>query len=114
MTDDHRPSFTRGVFAGEIPADELRLTIRNSLSQNPLLASAYVALAEAYRRANVIDAGLQSVINSDIAEVTAPRFAKNPRPYARTERRSVPVTYPAARSLRSERCNRLSPHPWAY
>jgi serine/threonine protein kinase len=62
--------------AGEIPADELRVTIRNSLGQNPLLASAYVALAEAYRRANVIDAGLQSVINSDIAEVTGPRFAK--------------------------------------
>ncbi len=62
--------------AGEIPADELRLTIRNSLGQNPLLASAYVALAEAYRRANVIDAGLQSVINSDIAEVTGPRFAR--------------------------------------
>jgi len=60
--------------SGELPEFELRTFIRGALRNEPQLSSAFVALTDAYRRANLIDAHLQSVINTDIAEVTAPNL----------------------------------------
>jgi len=40
---------------GQIPEFELRSCLRNELAQQPELSSAYIALVEAYRRANLID-----------------------------------------------------------
>src|SRR5581483_3875908 len=58
--------------AGQLPEFELRSFIRSALRQEPQLSSAFVALADAYRRANLIDAQLQTTIKADIAEVTSP------------------------------------------
>src|SRR6202000_2488899 len=58
--------------SGEIAESELRGRIRRALSVNPRLSTAYIALAEAYRRANIIDVRLHSTINADIAEITSP------------------------------------------
>lgn len=59
--------------SGEIPEFELRSCLRNELAQEPELSSAFLALVEAYRRANLIDPELQTTLNTDIAEVTGPR-----------------------------------------
>jgi serine/threonine protein kinase len=59
--------------SGRLPALELRNCIRSALNEDPQLSLAFLALAEAYRRANLIDASLHSTINADIAEVTRPR-----------------------------------------
>lgn len=71
--------------AGQIPEFELRSCLRNELAQEPGLSSAFLALVEAYRRANLIDPELQTTLNTDIAEVTGPRKGKGltmirPRP----------------------------------
>jgi serine/threonine protein kinase len=69
--------------SGEIPESELRNCLRKALAQEPELSSAFIALIEAYRRAKVIDPGLQSALNADIAEVTGPRMGATmirPRP----------------------------------
>jgi serine/threonine protein kinase len=58
--------------SGRLPALELRNCIRSALTEDPQLSLAFLALAEAYRRANLIDAALHSTINSDIAAVTRP------------------------------------------
>jgi serine/threonine protein kinase len=60
--------------SGELPEFELRTFIRGALRNEPQLSSAFVALTDAYRRANLIDANLQSIINTDIAEVTGPNL----------------------------------------
>ena len=59
--------------SGQIPEFELRSCLRNALAQEPELSSAFLALVEAYRRANLIDPELQTTLNTDIAEVTGPR-----------------------------------------
>src|SRR6516225_5197354 len=59
--------------SGEIPEFELRNCLRNAIAQEPELCSAFVALIEAHRRANLIDPNLQSTLNADIEEVTGPR-----------------------------------------
>jgi serine/threonine protein kinase len=59
--------------SGEIPEFELRTCLRNAIAQEPELCSAFVALIEAHRRANLIDPNLQSTLNADIEEVTGPR-----------------------------------------
>ncbi len=59
--------------AGELTETELRSTIRHALTEQPLLSSAYVALTEACRRANIIDPELHSTIIADITEITGPR-----------------------------------------
>ena len=61
--------------SGELPEVALRNSIRTALNEDPYLSSAFIALAEAYHRANVIDADLQATIVADIAEVTAPKLA---------------------------------------
>jgi serine/threonine protein kinase len=69
--------------SGEIPEFELRTCLRNAIAQEPELCSAFVALIEAHRRANLIDPDLQSTLNADIEEVTGPRVALTmirPRP----------------------------------
>ena len=69
--------------SGEIPEFELRNCLRNAIAQEPELCSAFVALIEAHRRANLIDLDLQSTLNADIEEVTGPRVALTmirPRP----------------------------------
>src|SRR5579863_6570759 len=60
--------------SGQLPEYELRNCIRSALCEDPELSPAFLALAEAYRRANLIDANLQLTINADIAEVTGPRL----------------------------------------
>ncbi len=60
--------------SGELPEFELRTFIRSALSKEPQLSMDFVELTEAYRRANLIDASLQSTINADIAEVMGPNF----------------------------------------
>jgi serine/threonine protein kinase len=69
--------------SGEIPEFELRNCLRNAIAQEPELCSAFVALIEAHRRANLIDLDLQSTLNADIEEVTGPRVPMTmirPRP----------------------------------
>ena len=69
--------------SGEIPEFELRNCLRNAIAQEPELCSAFVALIEAHRRANLIDPNLQSTLNADIEEVTGPRVPMTmirPRP----------------------------------
>src|SRR5262249_41134803 len=51
---------------------ELRNFIRGAVSREPQLSPELLALVENYHRANLIDSNLQSSINADIAEVTAP------------------------------------------
>ena len=60
--------------SGRLPEIELRNCIKSALNEDPQLYPIFVELAEVYRRANLIDAGLQSTINADIAEVTGPRL----------------------------------------
>jgi serine/threonine protein kinase len=60
--------------SGQLPEFELRSFIRRALAQEPELSQAFIALTDAYRRANLIDATLQSTINADIVEVTGPRL----------------------------------------
>jgi serine/threonine protein kinase len=60
--------------SGELAEGELRNSIREALSEDPELSPAFVALADAYRRANLIDADLQSAIIADITEVTGPKL----------------------------------------
>jgi serine/threonine protein kinase len=59
--------------SGKLSQDELRNNIRDALSREPFLSPAYIALCEAYRRAQVIDAELYSSIVADIREITGPR-----------------------------------------
>jgi hypothetical protein len=70
--------------SGQLPEFELRSRIRSALAQEPQLSPACMALMDAYRRANLIDAKLQSTINADIAEVTGPilglTMVRSPRP----------------------------------
>ena len=69
--------------SGEIPELQLRDCLRNAIAQEPELSSAFFALIEAHRRANLIDLDLQSTLNADIEEVTGPRVALTmirPRP----------------------------------
>ena len=66
--------------SGDLTQSELRNVIRAALVEEPMLSTAYIALAESYRRANVIDAELQSNIVADITDVTGPY------PEARTPR----------------------------
>ncbi|MDB6159667.1 MAG: serine/threonine protein kinase [Gammaproteobacteria bacterium] len=70
--------------SGQLPEFELRSFIRSALAQEPQLSPALMALTDAYRRANLIDAKLQSTINADIAEVTGPildlTMVRSPRP----------------------------------
>ena len=60
--------------SGDLSESELRNVIRAALVEEPMLATAYVALAAAYRRANVIDDELQSSIVADITDVTGPHL----------------------------------------
>jgi hypothetical protein len=57
--------------SGDLSEAELRNGIRTALVNDPVLSTAYIALTEAYRRADVIDAELQSSIVADIAEFSA-------------------------------------------
>jgi hypothetical protein len=70
--------------SGQLPEFELRSFIRSALAQEPQLSPAFMALTDAYRRANLIDAKLQSTIAADIAEVTGPildlTMVRAPRP----------------------------------
>jgi hypothetical protein len=70
--------------SGQLPEFELRSFIRSALAQEPQLSPAFMALTDAYRRANLIDAKLQSTIAADIAEVTGPildlTMVRSPRP----------------------------------
>src|ERR1700760_3536143 len=61
--------------SGELPEGELRNSIREALMEDPDLSPTFVALADAYRRANLIDAHLESAIIADITEVTGPKTA---------------------------------------
>jgi serine/threonine protein kinase len=61
--------------SGELAEGALRDSIREALSEDPDLSPAFVALTDAYRRANLIDADLQSAIIADITEVTGPKPA---------------------------------------
>jgi serine/threonine protein kinase len=65
------------------------------LRQEPELSSAFVALTDAYRRANLIDAQLQTTINADIVEVTTPMNL--------TMVRNVPANMTRVRTLEAER-----------
>jgi serine/threonine protein kinase len=58
--------------SGQLPEFELRSFIRSALTEDPQLSPAFIALTDAYRRANLIDAKLQSTINADIVEITGP------------------------------------------
>jgi serine/threonine protein kinase len=58
--------------SGQLPEFELRTFIRDALTEDPQLSPAFIALTDAYRRANLIDAKLQSTINADIVEITGP------------------------------------------
>src|SRR3569833_1900568 len=58
--------------SGQLPEFELRRAIRAALSEEPRLSQALIDLIDAYRRAEMIDAGLYSTLNSDIAEVVGP------------------------------------------
>jgi hypothetical protein len=58
---------------GELSESELRSSIRRALTEQPQFSSTYVALTEAYRRANVIDSDLHSTIIADITEITGPQ-----------------------------------------
>jgi serine/threonine protein kinase len=58
--------------SGQLPEFELRRFICDALTADPKLSPAFIALTDAYRRANLIDAQLQSTINADIADLTGP------------------------------------------
>src|ERR1700722_13303271 len=58
--------------SGQLPEFELRRFICDALAEDPKLSPAFIALTDAYRRANLIDAQLQSTINADIADLTGP------------------------------------------
>src|SRR3981081_2020624 len=58
--------------SGQLPEFELRRFICDALAEDPKLSPAFIALTDAYRRANLIDAQLQSTINADIVEITGP------------------------------------------
>ena len=58
--------------SGQLPEFELRQFICDALAEDPKLSTAFIALTDAYRRANLIDAQLQSTINADIADLTGP------------------------------------------
>jgi serine/threonine protein kinase len=58
--------------SGQLPEFELRRFICDALAEDPKLSSAFIALTDAYRRANLIDAQLQATINADIADLTGP------------------------------------------
>jgi serine/threonine protein kinase len=58
--------------SGQLPEFELRRFICDALAEDPKLSPAFIALADAYRRANLIDAQLQATINADIADLTGP------------------------------------------
>ena len=60
--------------SGELTQSQLRDIIRSALTREPSLSTAYIALSEAYRRAQVIDAELHAVIVADIREITGPRL----------------------------------------
>src|SRR5215472_476427 len=69
--------------SGQIPELDLRNCLRNAIAREPELSSAFLALIEAHRRANLIDLNLQSTLNADIEELTGPRVASTmirPRP----------------------------------
>jgi serine/threonine protein kinase len=96
--------------SGELPEGVLRNSIREALSEDPYLSPAFVALADAYRRANLIDADLQSAIIADITEVTGPKLAltmvraARPAPVdasrpSGSDTHEHPRTQPTARSL---------------
>jgi serine/threonine protein kinase len=68
--------------SGQLPEFELRSFIRSSLRRKPELSSAFIALTDAYCRANLIDDTLHTTINSDIVEVTAPMNQPMSRPSA--------------------------------
>jgi serine/threonine protein kinase len=96
--------------SGELPEGELRNSIREALSEDPYLSPAFVALADAYRRANLIDADLQSAIIADITEVTGPKSSltivrpARPAPFDSSRPNGSdtyqhPRTQPTARSL---------------
>jgi predicted Ser/Thr protein kinase len=65
--------------SGSLSEAELRNGIRTALVEEPVLSTAYIALTEAYRRANVIDADLQSSIVADISELTGPAHTGSSR-----------------------------------
>lgn len=58
--------------SGQLPEFELRRFICDALTEDPRLSPAFIALTDAYRRANLIDAQLQSTINADIADLAGP------------------------------------------
>src|ERR1700736_6256498 len=58
--------------SGQLPEFELRRFICDALAEDPKLSPAFIALTDAYRRANLIDAQLHSTINADIADLTGP------------------------------------------
>jgi len=87
--------------SGQLPEFELRSFIRKSLQQEPELSSAFVALTDAYCRAHLIDAKLQSTINADIVEVTRPAALKRPPPADDTG----PMTLTMIRPRRGEPSN---------
>ncbi len=60
--------------SGQLPEVQLRNLIRSAVSREPQLSSEFIALTDACRRANLIDAKLQSTINADIVQVTGPSF----------------------------------------
>ena len=105
--------------SGEIPEFELRNCIRSALTQEPQLSSAFIALIEAYRRANLIDPALQSTLNADIAEVTGPRKGLTmirPRPGGNAGRFAADpyptdLTIPPMYASRDPAPQRLAPSP---
>ncbi len=56
--------------SGQLPEFELRRFICDALTEDPKLSAAFIALTDAYRRANMIDAHLQATIIADIADLT--------------------------------------------
>jgi serine/threonine protein kinase len=70
--------------SGSVTEVELRNVIRSSLLEQPSLSEAYLAMTEAYRCANVIDAELQSDIVADITEITGPPGAPQDAPPSRS------------------------------
>src|SRR5581483_996387 len=64
--------------SGGLTEADLRKAIRAALVEEPMLSTDFVALADAYRRANVIDDHLQSSIVADITDVTGPPAANLP------------------------------------
>jgi hypothetical protein len=92
--------------SGGVTEIELRNVIRSALLEQPSQSEAYIALTEAYRYANVIDADLQSDIVADITEITGPRHAANeapPPPRSTTDTLFADASFAGRTDLRASR-----------